>query len=50
MNGSETLFYGGMILMGLSVAAGLCAAVILRITGRHLREKLEAEYGKDPRR
>ena len=50
MNISEVLFYGGTALMVLSVLGALCAIVILRVSRKHLREKLNAEYGEDPRR
>ena len=46
LNGSELLFYSGIGLMGLSVAIGLAAFIILRISGKRLKRKLETEYGK----
>ena len=47
---SEVLLYGGVVLMVLSAAGSLSAIIIFRITGKHIREELEAEYGPDPRK
>lgn len=45
-SGSEMLFYGGIALMAAAVAAGVVAFTILRISGKRLKARLEAEYGK----
>lgn len=42
----ELLFYGGMVLMAVSAAAAAAAAVIFRVSGKRLKARLEAEYGK----
>ena len=46
MGGSERLLYGGIGLMAASVLGGLIAAVVLRISGKRLRARLEKEFGK----
>lgn len=46
LSGSELLFYGGILAMVLSVAAGLICITVFSITGRRLKEQLEKEYGK----
>ena len=43
---SEMLFTGGLIIAGISVAAGVVFAVILLISKHRLNTKLDAEYGK----
>lgn len=43
------LFYGGIGLMGTAAAGAAAAAAILRVTGKRLRQKLEAEFGKKRR-
>lgn len=43
---SDLLFYGGMAIMLVALAAGAICAVIFCITGRRLKQKLEQEYGK----
>lgn len=45
-SGSELLFYSGIGLMALAVAIGLVSLIILRISGKQLKQKLEKEYGK----
>ncbi|MCI9331538.1 MAG: hypothetical protein HFG05_05110 [Oscillibacter sp.] len=42
----ELLFYSGLVLMGMSAAAAVAAAVIFRVSGKRLKARLEAEYGK----
>lgn len=42
----ELLLYGGIGIMTLSALGGIAAAVLLRISGKRLRLRLEAEYGK----
>lgn len=44
--GSELLFYGGIALMTVTAAVGAVAAIFLRISGKRLKTRLEAEYGK----
>lgn len=43
------LFWGGTVLMGLSIGGTVVSAAVLRISGRRLRLKLENEYGKKRR-
>lgn len=45
-SGSELLFYGGISVMATAVILGIGSAVVLRITGKRLRRRLENEYGK----
>ena len=45
MDTSQLLLWGGAAVMAASVLAGL-AAVILRLTGKRLRRRLEEEFGK----
>lgn len=46
MSESELFFYGGIAAMtGAGILAALCI-VIFRSTGKHLKKKLEQEYGK----
>lgn len=42
----EALRNGGIFLVCLSAAAGAAAAAAYVLTGRRLRARLEAEYGK----
>lgn len=46
LNGSELLFYGGIALMTAAVAFGIAVFLLLRISGKRLKTRLEAEYGK----
>ena len=46
LSGSELLFYGGISVMLLAVAAAILAAVLFAISGRRLRRKLEEEFGR----
>lgn len=46
LNSSELLFYGGIALMAGSVIIGAVVLVILRVSGKRLRMRLEAEYGE----
>ena len=50
MHLNEMLFYGGLIGVGLSLAAGLAAAVVFSLSGRRLRKQLDMEYGKRRRK
>ncbi len=43
---SELLFYGGIALMAVTIIIGAAVFVILRISGKRLKTRLEAEYGK----
>ena len=43
---SELLFYGGLIVVGFSVAGSIAAAAVLRIRHRRLLAKLDKEYGE----
>ena len=47
LSGSELLFYGGISVMLLAVAAAILAAVLFAISGRRLRRKLEKEFTND---
>lgn len=46
---SQFLFYGGIAGIGVSVLVAILAAILFRITGKHIRTRLDREYGK-PRR
>lgn len=46
LSGSELLFYGGIAVMAAAVVLGAGSAVVLHITGKRLRNRLESEYGK----
>lgn len=43
---SEWFFYGGLAIMGASVAAAIVSTIVLVHSGRRLKTKLEQEYGK----
>ncbi len=43
---SDLLFYGGIALMGAAVLAAVVACVVLSISGKRLKARLEAEFGK----
>ena len=47
LSGSELLFYGGISVMLLAMAAAILAAVLFAISGRRLRRKLEKEFTND---
>lgn len=49
LSGSEMLFWGGIVIMGLSVTGALTGALIFTWTGQKIRHQMEEEYGK-PRR
>ena len=46
MDTSQLLLWGGAAVRAASALAGLAAAVILRLTGKRLRRRLEEEFGK----
>ena len=46
LNSSEMIFYLGIFILCLSAALSGIAAIVLHIARRHLRARLEAEYGK----
>jgi len=46
VSGSELLFYGGIACIATAVVLAVAAAVVLHITGKRLKHKLEEEYGK----
>lgn len=46
---SNTLFLAGMALIILSVIGAIVSTVILRVSSRRLRAKLEGEFGKKRR-
>jgi len=42
----ETLFRLGVAIMAAAAVGGIVAAVVLRLSGKHLKEQLNAEFGK----
>lgn len=42
---SDLLFYGGIALMGIAVAAAVAACIIFSISGKRLKAQLEKEFG-----
>jgi hypothetical protein len=46
---NEFLFYGGMVVAGVAIIAGLFAAVALGLGWRILSQKLDGEYGEKRR-
>lgn len=46
LSSSEFLLYGGIAMMAAAVILGVASAVVLHITGKRLRDRLENEYGK----
>lgn len=42
----EILFWGGIAGMGASAVMFLFSVVLAAVTGKHLKRKLEEEYGK----
>jgi len=40
------LFYGGIVLMGGAAVGAVVSAIVLRICGKRLNAKLDAEFGK----
>lgn len=46
MDGNNILFVTGIALMTVSAVGALAALAVFRISGRRLREALEAEFGK----
>ncbi len=43
---NELLFYGGITLMCMSMLAAVIAVTAFSISGKHIKTRLEAEYGK----
>ncbi|WP_164545507.1 hypothetical protein [Paenibacillus albus] len=43
---NEHVFYGGLIVAGVALMAGLFATVVLIFSWKMLSAKLDAEYGK----
>ncbi len=43
---SEVLFYGGVVVMGVAVLAGIAAAIFLHVAQKRLNRRLEKEFGK----
>ncbi len=43
---NELLFYGGIALMCVSVLAAIIAIMAFRLSGKRIKARLEAEYGK----
>ncbi len=43
---SELLFYGGVMIMAVSVLTALPTGLVLTAARRRLKRKLEEEYGK----
>ena len=46
---SELLLWGGIAAMTISIGIGAVCMTVSLITGRKLKKKLEAEYGKPQR-
>lgn len=46
LSGSELLFYGGIAAMAVTAVVSIVTAVILRVSGKCLRERLEEEFGE----
>ena len=46
---SNFLFYGGIVIMAAAAADRGRSALVVLITGRKLKRKLEKEYGKPQR-
>lgn len=44
--GSQILFWGGAVLMAAAAVLAVVWAVVVCVTGRKLKKKLEQEYGK----
>lgn len=42
----HVLFYGGIALMATAAAGAAAAIVVLRISGKRLRRRLEDEFGR----
>ena len=40
------LFYGGIIGMTIAAAGAIVAIILFAASGRHLKRRLEEEYGK----
>lgn len=49
LTNSNVLLLVGTALIALSVIGAIVSAVVLRISGRRLRAKLEEEFGKKRR-
>ncbi len=49
LSSSELLFYGGIVVMGMTAILTVVCTVIFIISGKRLKKILEREYGK-PRR
>lgn len=43
---SELLFYGGISVAVLATLAAVIAIIVLCVSGKRLRARLEREYGK----
>lgn len=46
LSGSELLFYGGLVIMAISIILALPLIIISNIKGQKLQRVLEQEYGK----
>lgn len=44
--GSELLFYGGLAVMGASALTALVMLIGFKVSGKRLRKRLDAEYGR----
>lgn len=49
LTGGTLLFYGGIAGMSLAVVVSTAAAIILRKSGKRLKDRLEVEFGKKRR-
>ncbi len=43
----EMFFYGGVTVMAASLLMIIAAIIIFRITGKRIKARLEAEFGKE---
>ncbi len=46
---SQWLFWGGIVVMAIAVAAAAACMIIFAFTGRRIKKKLEEEYGRPQR-
>lgn len=44
--GSQCLFFGGAVMMAISVGLGVVSTVVFILTGKRIKKSLEREYGK----
>ena len=49
MNGNDMIFIIGVAIMCVGALFGICAAIVLKITGANLKKQLIEEYGPERR-